>query len=358
MSLGVQLAERGWVPDLVLWHAMQRQCGQRLREEDRGSAELNLQRKRELVERLRSSPIALVPEKANEQHYELPPSFFGRVLGPHRKYSCCLWKPETTSLAEAEDDALAVTCERAEIQDGQRILELGCGWGSLSLWMADRYPNAQITAVSNSVPQKSYIDGMARARGLRNLRVITSDMNSFQADGEFDRVVSVEMFEHMRNYEELLARIASWLKPDGLLFVHWFAHREIAYEFEAPSRTSSSNGTKAGDWMSQHFFTGGIMPSDDLLSYFQRDMELVRQWRWSGLHYEKTALSWLANLDAKRRDVRNEMAAAYGSMQADLWLQRWRMFFLACAALFGYRGGEEWGVSHYLMRRAPSNSQT
>jgi cyclopropane-fatty-acyl-phospholipid synthase len=295
------------------------------------------------LETLRRSPIAIHTADANDQHYELPPAFFQEVLGRHLKYSSAYWPPDAGSLDEAEAAMLTLTCARAEFQDGQRILELGCGWGSLTLWMAERYPSAQVTAVSNSAPQREFILARARERGLGNLQVLTADMNVFAPPArDYDRVVSVEMFEHMRNYEELLKRIASWLAPGGKLFVHIFTHRDHAYPFEARHAT---------DWMARNFFTGGVMPSDHTLLYFQRDLQVQCHWRVNGRHYEATANTWLQRLDAGKAAVLALFRDAYGAEEAPRRFVQWRVFFMACAELFGSGAGERWFVSHYLFTR-------
>lgn len=335
-------AERGWIPDPLVRFGIRRMLAERLRELPApGSAESRAALAA-FVEECRKGPIALVPELANAQHYEVPPEFFALVLGPHRKYSCGLWDRAAT-LAQSEERMLEATAERAQIEDGMAILDLGCGWGSFSLWAAERFPNARIVAVSNSAPQRRSILERARERGLYHLTVTTADVNVYEAQGRFDRVVSIEMFEHVRNHELLLARIARWLAPDGKLFVHHFAHREHAYPYEdrGPS-----------DWMARHFFSGGIMPSMDWLDHFPHDLAVEWRWRVNGRHYEKTSNAWLAELDAKRDRVRALFAQTYGAADADRWLHRWRIFFLACAELFGFRGGEEWGVAHVLLSRA------
>lgn len=341
-ALGARFAEAGYLPDQLIRFEVLRRSSIRIREFD----QLGFDQQQETVERfiamMRSSPVAVVPEKANEQHYEIPASFFELVLGPHRKYSCCLWDEGATTLEAAEARALQVTCERAEISDGARILELGCGWGSLTLWMAKHYPNSHITAVSNSSSQRLEVEKLARERGLSNVEVITADMNVFSPVGTFDRVVSVEMFEHMRNYEELLRRISTWLNPNGKLFVHIFTHDRYPYPFECQGDD---------DWMSRHFFTGGMMPSDGLLHRFQRDLELTRRWRWSGMDYYKTCQAWLKLLDTRRDQALPILSQVYGLDNARVWLQRWRMFFIACAELFGYGSGKQWGISHYLFER-------
>ena len=284
-------------------------------------------------------PIAVNTAEANTQHYELPADFFGLALGPRRKYSCCLYGPGD-DLAAAEVRALEETCRHAGIQDGQRILELGCGWGSLSLWMAERYPAARITAVSNSHGQRAHIQGEARSRGLTNLEVITADMNDFQTTDRFDRVVSVEMFEHMSNWAGLLARVRGWLTPEGRLFVHVFTHATTPYRFDEAD---------PGDWVAQHFFAGGVMPSHGLIGCFGELFEPEANWRWDGHHYQRTANDWLINFDRNRERIGDILRPVYGE-QAPLWMRRWRLFFLATAGLFGHHGGAVWGVSHYRLR--------
>ena len=284
-------------------------------------------------------PIAENTVEANAQHYELPPEFFALALGPRRKYSCCLYGPGD-DLAAAEVRALEETCRHAGIEDGQRILELGCGWGSLSLWMAERYPAARITAVSNSHGQRAHIQGEARNRGLTNLEVITADMNDFQTTDRFDRVVSVEMFEHMSNWPGLLARVRGWLAPEGRLFLHVFTHATTPYRFDVGD---------PGDWVAQHFFAGGVMPSHSLIGRFGDLFELEADWRWEGQHYQRTANDWLINFDRNREQIGQILRPVYGEA-APLWMRRWRLFFLATAGLFGHHRGAIWGVSHYRLR--------
>lgn len=288
-------------------------------------------------------PIAEHAEAANAQHYELPAAFFEKVLGPNLKYSCCLYPTGRESLGAAEEAALSETAAHAELADGQSILELGCGWGSLSLWMARTLPKARITSVSNSKSQGDFIRARAKAEGVTNLTVVTADMNDFAADaGAFDRIVSVEMFEHMANWRALLTRAKTWLKPDGRMFIHVFTHRTTPYRFDVEDEA---------DWIGQHFFTGGVMPSHDLMAQFPDLFEVEADWRWSGEHYRLTAEDWLANYDAHAREIAPILREVYGD-DAVLWKRRWRLFFLATAGLFGHRGGAEWGVSHYRLKPA------
>jgi len=291
---------------------------------------------------MQAHPIAEHADMANAQHYEVPAAFFEAALGPRLKYSSCLYPTGAETLAEAEEIALAETCAHADLQDGQAILELGCGWGSLSLWMAEHYPNAAITAVSNSRSQKESIDAKARAKGLSNLTILTADMNDFTIDRTFDRIVSVEMFEHMANWRALLTRAKGWLKPEGRLFLHVFSHKAAPYRFDIHDQA---------DWIAKYFFAGGVMPSHDLIRAFPDLFTVEADWRWSGRHYQKTALDWLKNFDAAADRIQPVLHETYGPY-ARIWGRRWRLFFLATAGLFGHRGGEEWGVSHY--RLAPT----
>lgn len=334
----IALCERGWVPDTVLRAGIRSLLKRRLKTE-RGDGMPS--REQRLLE-LSDGPIAVATSAANEQHYEVPARFFCEVLGAHRKYSCAYWEDQTQTLDDAEATMLELTCQRAQLADGQDILELGCGWGALTVWMARRYPSSRITAVSNSSSQKSFIDSECRRLGLFNVTVITANMRDFSPTGQFDRVVSVEMFEHMRNYAELMRRISTWLRPGGYLFIHVFCHRDLLYAFETDGDA---------DWMARNFFTGGIMPAADTLPQFQKHMTLENQWLVSGEHYFKTCEAWLERMDQNRITVRQILADCYGVADADLWMQRWRMFFMACGELFRFDGGGEWQVAHYCFRK-------
>lgn len=338
ISTTIQAFEGAPVPDLMRRAAIQFLVANARRQLSAAPADADAAFAREMAER----PIAEHTRAANEQHYELPAAFFEKVLGPQLKYSSCLYGPGVDDLAAAEEHALSETAAHADLQDGQDILELGCGWGSLSLWMARALPNAKITSVSNSASQGEFIRARARAAGLTNLTVITADMNDFAAPGAFDRVVSVEMFEHMANWRALLTRVKGWLRPDGRAFIHVFTHRTTPYRF---------NVEDEADWIAHHFFSGGVMPSHGLMGQFPDLFEVEADWRWSGQHYQRTALEWLENFDRNDAAIRDVLQDVYGDA-AGLWRRRWRLFFLATAGLFGHRGGEEWGVSHYRLKPA------
>jgi cyclopropane-fatty-acyl-phospholipid synthase len=344
MKIALELVERGLVPKPLIRRGIRRLLGQRLREQETIYGTDREDALRTWRESMRAGDVAPVPEKANEQHYEVPPGFFLLALGKRLKYSSAFYPHEHSTLDEAEEAMLALTCERAELADGQDVLELGCGWGSLTLWMAERYPSSRILAVSNSGPQRGFVLERARRAGLENVEVVTRDMNDFETDRRFDRVVSVEMFEHMRNWEELLGRVRGWLAPDGRVFLHVFAHERYAYPFEA--RDDS-------DWMSRYFFTGGMMPSSDLLESLDIPFEVDQRWTVPGTHYARTAEDWLRNIEEQEDEVLQVLRSTYGAEDAETWFQRWRVFFLACAELFGYRDGTEWVVAHTRLRPTP-----
>jgi len=333
------LVDSGLIPDAVLRWGIRRICAARLRAEAAGGDSTLRERRNRLIAELAASPIALRTEAANSQHYEVPAEFFQQVLGARMKYSCGYWPERVHTLDASEEAMLALTAARARIASGQTILELGCGWGSLALYLAERWPDCFVTAISNSRSQKEFIQARARVRSLRNLEVITADINTFETPRRFDRVISVEMFEHLRNYPRLLARIAGWMHPQALLFVHIFTHRSFAYPYEARGPS---------DWMARHFFTGGMMPSDDLLLAFDQHVRCRERWRLDGTHYQRTARAWLARLDQNRREVLRVFGRVYGLGEARKWLERWRVFFMACEEMWGYHRGTEWGVCHYL----------
>lgn len=338
----LKLVESGLVPDQAIRAAIRALSKKRLIQEGRYDPEQAAQRYMDVLNTLKHSEIAIETDKANEQHYELPTEFFQAALGKRLKYSACYFPTAKTTLDEAEEFALQIYCERAQLKDGQQILELGCGWGSFTLWMAERYPNASIKGVSNSATQRQHILAQAKQRGLNNIEILTCDVNVLELEkGQFDRVVSVEMFEHVRNYQRLFEKIQTWLKDDGLLWCHIFCHRFLHYSFEIKNEY---------DWMSKYFFTGGLMPSVSTFLHFQDHLELSQQWQWSGEHYERTANAWLENMDAHETELKPLFEKNY-AQDADAWWQRWRIFFMACAELFGFDQGQEWVVGHYLFKK-------
>lgn len=337
------LLDRDLLPDWLIRLGIRRFLKQRLAEEDQRDPARHRERLLRFVDQLRQSPVAIETQAANQQHYEVPAAFYEMTLGKHRKYSCAYYPEGVSTLDEAEDKMLALTVERARLADGDSILELGCGWGSLTLYMAALFPHSRILGVSNSNSQREFIAAEARRRGLANVEIRTCDMNVFDTRGEqFDRVVSVEMFEHMRNYRTLLCRIAQWMKPGATLFVHIFTHSRFAYPYEVRDES---------DWMAKYFFTGGVMPSEDLLLYFQEHLKIRDQWSFHGRHYAQTSEHWLDNQDANRDKILSLFREVYGPGQELRWFVRWRVFFMACAELWAYRGGREWTVSHYLFER-------
>ena len=342
ITLLIKLAEKGFLPDSLIRLGIKRLCSQRLLQATSFSDADMEKEHAAWIDVLKKSPIALVPEKANEQHYEVPPRLFELVLGKNLKYSSGFWPEGVSSLDQSESAMLELTAERAGLFDGQDILELGCGWGSLTLYMAAHFPKSKITAVSNSNDQRQFIEERCRQLKLENISVITADMNDFNAEGLFDRVVSIEMFEHMRNYEKLLGRVNTWLKKEGKLFVHIFSHQKVAYPFEDKDDA---------DWMAREFFSGGQMPSHRLLMSFPEQMKIEKDWRVSGTHYEKTSLAWLQKMDKNKAEVIELLKKTYGEEDASSWFQRWRIFFMSCEVLFGYNHGSEWGVSHYLFEK-------
>lgn len=342
MNLQYRLAEKNLIPDFLIRWKIRKLLKQRLHDEIKPTQEEQQQHLMQVLRSMQEAPIALNTQEANEQHYEVPSGFFTYVMGKHMKYSSCYWMQGVTSLDYAEAEALKRTCEHAQIQNGMEVLELGCGWGSLTLFIAEQFPRVQITGVSNSASQKLYIEARCKERGLQNVQILTADMNTFTIQKTFDRVVSVEMFEHMRNYEKLMEKVAGFLKPGGKLFVHIFTHKELTYFFEVKDET---------DWMSKYFFTGGMMPSDDLLFYFQKQLKITGHWHWDGTHYEKTANAWLQNMDAHKKEILPVLKNVYGEKQTQKWWMYWRIFFMACAELWGYKNGREWFVSHYLFEK-------
>lgn len=338
----IQLAEKALLPDALIRIGIRQLCSKRLEEIAAYDVETAGAMKEQFFSSMLQAEIAPLPKLANQQHYEVPASFFEKVLGSNKKYSSCFWQASDQDLTAAEISALTQTCQHAELSDGMDILELGCGWGSLTCFMAKNFPNARITAVSNSHSQREYILGRLKQLQLNNVEIITADMNQFDIEKKFDRVVSVEMFEHMRNYQILYGKVSQWLKAKGKFFKHIFCHRSFPYAFVP---------TSDDDWMSQFFFSGGFMPSDDTPLRFQDNLKIQQQWRWSGVHYAKTARAWLENMDQHWSEIAPVFAACYGQENVQLWRQRWRIFFMACEELFGYRDGQEWWVTHYLFEK-------
>lgn len=335
-------AEDGRIPDPLVLAGIRFRLRRKVRREEKGGPAGLAEHKRRLLEERAAGPITIAVEAANSQHYEVPAEFFKLILGPRLRYSCCLWPSGTADLAAAEVAALNQTVERAGIVDGDRILELGCGWGSLALFMAERFPNSEITGVSNSKTQKAHIDAEADNEGLANLRIETADIGSYRPSASFDRVVSVEMFEHVRNHRLLLRRIASWLEPEGTCFIHVFSHKSVTWHFRKDG---------GSDWLGQHFFTGGTMPSDDLLLHEQRDLVIDSHWQLNGRHYAKTLQAWLQNLDHSRAACLSALAEGSNPATPEAQLNRWRLFLLASIGTWRMRRGNEFGVSQYLFRR-------
>lgn len=330
------------IPDWLIRWEIRRRLAKKLREENALKPEQRKKKFQAWIEQMKTGPIALNTREANEQHYELPTTFFKYVLGRNLKYSSGFWRYSESSLDESEEAMLAMTVERAQIQDGQKILELGCGWGSLTLWMARKFPNTQITAVSNSKTQRVHIEFTAKKLGLQNVRVITCDMNELQLEEKFDRAVSVEMFEHMRNYKALLEKIAGFLNPGGKLFVHVFAHKGLSYPYEAADPS---------DWIAKYFFTGGLMPSADIFDYFQDHFRVLEKWVVPGTHYRRTCRAWLELMDLGRINIKIIFRETYGVANVRKWWMYWRIFFMSCEELFGYKKGTEWLVSHTLLEK-------
>lgn len=336
LAYAINAAERVPLSDTITLAGIDYLCGRTKRR----LAETPEDIERDFLQTMKNFPVATHTDDANRQHYELPPHFFELALGPQRKYSCCLYPDKNTTLEQAETHALSETVRHADIKDGMNILELGCGWGSLSLHLAESFPNSHVVSVSNSAPQRACIEAQAATRRLKNLTVITADMNDFSIDRRFDRVVSVEMFEHMSNWQSLFERVRNWLTVDGRLFIHVFTHRDRSYRFDHEN---------PADWIAHHFFTGGIMPAFDLPHRFGDLFTVEQDWRWSGRHYQKTALDWLKNFDNSIDQIRPILQQVY-AQDAGLWERRWRLFFLATAGLFGHENGDVWGVGHYLLK--------
>ncbi len=338
LAQAIKLIEKGLLPDTLVRSGIKRLCEQRLKEQYANDCEQQAEQYHQFWQGLKQSQIAIKTQQANEQHYEVPTEFFKYALGKNLKYSSCFWEQRISDLTQAEEKMLELYCERGNFSDGQKILELGCGWGSLSLYLAKKYPKSQILGISNSITQGQYITQQANLLGLNNLKIVTQDINQFDSVEEFDRIISIEMFEHVRNYQELFSKISSWLKSDGQLFLHVFCHRYLMYPYEEEGEDN---------WMGRYFFSGGQMPAADTFLLFQQDLQLDKRWLINGQHYEKTSNAWLANMDKHREEIMPIFEKTYGKDFAPVWFQRWRIFFMACAELFGYAKGNEWMVAHY-----------
>jgi len=343
VAKAVSWTESGLVPDSVIRAGIRRLLETKRKEIHSGDVEFSARTLNQFVAMMDDSPVALLPDLANEQHYEVPAEFFTQVMGDNLKYSCCYWPNDVSDLSEAEAAALETTVRRAGIADGMQVLDLGCGWGSLSLWIAEHFPGGFVTSVSNSNSQRDFILDQAKQRSITNIEVVVCDMNDFSSHKRFDRVISIEMFEHMRNYGELYRRIDEWLLPDGRFFMHVFCHRTTPYEY-------IDNGPS--DWMSRHFFSGGIMPSADLPLRFASHLNIEKRWHWNGQHYARTCNAWLQNMGQNEAAIMSVLVSCYGQEDASLWWQRWRIFFMACTELFDYDEGNEWYVGHYLFKKA------
>lgn len=310
-----------------------------------GDVEKKMFYKQKFVNKLNEMPIAIQTREANEQHYEVPTAFFLTVLGARRKYSSCYYPTGEESLEQAEDEMLKLVCQRSGLRNGDVVMDLGCGWGATGLWILEHYPQCIVTCVSNSRTQGAHIRKVASERGFSSrLTVITADANVFDTNNRFDLIISVEMFEHMKNYEQLFKKVSSWLKPEGKLFTHILCHREYTYHFKSEEGSDT-------DWMAQHFFSGGTMPSSDLFLYFQKDVSIEGHWNINGEHYSRTLEAWLERLDANEGTVREIFAREYGHGEVDQQIENWRKFFIYCSEVFACNHGNEWIVAHHLFRK-------
>mmetsp|Transcript_30343 Transcript_30343/g.58317 ORF Transcript_30343/g.58317 Transcript_30343/m.58317 type:complete len:365 (+) Transcript_30343:106-1200(+) len=340
----MRIVEANLVPDFIIRRGVRLLLQTRIDMEHKGGVEPRQRWFMSLVEGLKKRNIAEQTMAANEQHYEVPTEFYRYCLGNNFKYSCCLYNSKLDGLTKAEEAMLDLYCERAQLQNGQNILELGCGWGSLCLWIATKYPKSKVTAVSNSKTQKDHILAEAAKRNIKNLEIITADINEFSPPkpGSYDRIVSIEMFEHMKNYKELMYRISMWLKAGGMTFIHIFVHKEFLYHFEVQTED---------DWMAKYFFTGGTMPSAHTLLYFQEHLKIVDHWNVNGRHYAQTSEDWLANMDKHKKEIMPILASTYGAHQQTKWFVYWRLFYISVAELFAWDNGNEWFVCHYLFEK-------